>query len=76
MQTTVASLLLVVSAVVLTCLVIDYTVNVVEATLNTDNIPAIAQLRNLQNNILNQTNYLINQTIPESNSTMQVTPTP
>ncbi len=65
MQTTVATLLLVISAVILTCVVIDYCIGVVETTLQTKNSPQLDRLRRLENNILNQTDNLINQTITQ-----------
>ncbi len=70
MQTSVAALLLVTSAVILTCVVIDYAVVIVEQTLQTQNLPQIDRLRNIENSILNQTDSLFNQTIsqPQSSS--------
>jgi hypothetical protein len=68
LQTSVATLLLVTAAVVLTCVVIDYGVTVVEQTLNTTNIPQLDHLRNLENNILNQTDRLFNETQPQTPS--------
>jgi hypothetical protein len=65
MQTTVATLLLVISAVILTTLVIDYCIGVVETTLQVKNSPQLDRLRGLENNILNQTDNLINQTITQ-----------
>jgi hypothetical protein len=65
MQTTVATLLLITSAVVLTCVVIDYAVSVVQTTLQTDNIPQLDRIRNMQNTVLNQTDSLFNQTLPQ-----------
>ena len=59
MQTTVASLILVVSAVVIAGIVVDYAVNVVQATLQTTNLPQLDQLRAIQSDILNQTNDLL-----------------
>jgi hypothetical protein len=64
MQTTVATLLLITSAVILTCIVIDYAVVVVQETLQTANIPQLDRLRNIQSSILNQTDSLFNQTQP------------
>jgi hypothetical protein len=63
-QTTVASLLLITATVVLTCVVIDYAVAVVQTTLQTDNIPQLDRIRNMENAWLNQTDSLINQTMP------------
>jgi hypothetical protein len=66
LETTVAALLLVTSAVVLTCVVVDYAVNIVQQTLNTDNIPQLDRIRNIENSLLNQTDVLFNQTLPPS----------
>jgi len=65
LQTSVATLLLVTAAVVISCVVINYAVTVVEQTLNSENIPELNRLRNLENSILIQTDQLFNETIPE-----------
>ena len=65
MQTTVATLLLITSAVLLTCVVIDYAVGIIQQTLNTDNIPQLAKIRDIENRIQNQTDSLFNQAPPE-----------
>lgn len=65
MEATVATLLLVVSSVVLASVVVDYAVNVVQAALNTQNIPQLDRIKNIENSILNQTDSLFNQTAPE-----------
>jgi len=65
MQTVVATLLLVVSAVMLACVVIDYAIVTVEQTLQTTNIPQIDRIRKTESSILNQTDNLFNQTQPE-----------
>jgi len=65
MQTVVATLLLVVSAVMLACVVIDYAIVTVEQTLQTTNIPQIDRIRKIESSILNQTDSLFNQTQPE-----------
>lgn len=62
MQTTLATLLLITSAVMLTCVVIDYAVGIFVNVLQTDNLPQIAKIRDLESIILNQTNNLLNQT--------------
>lgn len=62
MQGTLATLLLITSAVILTGIVVDYAVVTVQQTLQTTNIPQLDQLRNLQNSLLNQTGSLFNQT--------------
>jgi hypothetical protein len=65
LETTVAALLLITSAVILTCVVVDYAVGVIQATLNTPNIPAFGRIKNIENSILNQTDSIFNQTQPE-----------
>ena len=65
MQTVVATLLLVVSAVILACVVIDYAIVTVEQTLQTTNIPQIDRIKKIESSILNQTDNLFNQTHPE-----------
>jgi hypothetical protein len=75
MQTTVGSLILVVSAVVLTCIVVDYAVNVVEATLQIENNPQLQRLRDLHDSILNQTDTLVSETLTET-IVPESTPTP
>ena len=64
METAVATLLLITAAVVLTCVVVGYAVSTVEQTLNKNNIPQLAPLKNLENNLLNQTG-LFNGTQPQ-----------
>ena len=61
MQTTVATLLFVTSAVILACVVVDYTVVIFEQTLDTENTPQIDRIQKLENMILNQTDDLINE---------------
>jgi hypothetical protein len=65
LDTTVATLLLVASAVVLACVVVNYAVSIVEQTLNTQNIPELGRIKNIESNILNQTDSLFNQTQPQ-----------
>ena len=55
LETAVAALLLVTAAVVLSCVVVSYAVSTMEQTLNTNNIPQLAPLKSLENNLLNQT---------------------
>ena len=72
MQTTVATLLFVTSAVVLACVVVNYAVEACEQTLDTESLPQFDRIRELENNLLNQTDTLINdleslnQTYPET----------
>jgi hypothetical protein len=65
LQTSVATLLLVTAAVVLACVVVNYAVNIVEQTLNTENIPELDHIKNLESNIINQTDHLFNETQPQ-----------
>ena len=61
MQTTVATLLFVTSAVMLACVVVDYAVVIFEQTRDTEDMPQIDRIRTLENIILNQTDNLINE---------------
>ena len=61
MQTTVATLLFVTSAVILACVIVDYTVVIFEQTLDTEDTPQINRIQKLENMILNQTDDLINK---------------
>lgn len=65
METTVAALLLITSTVILAAVVVDYAVSVIQQTLNTENIPQLGRIRNIESSILNQTDSLFNQTQPE-----------
>ena len=65
MQTTIATLLLITSAVILVFVVVDYSVTIIQQTLNTQNNPQLARLKNIENNILSQTDSLFNTTQPE-----------
>ncbi len=60
-QTTVATLLFVTSAVILACVVVDYAVVIFEQTFDTEDMPQIDRIRTLENIILNQTDNLINE---------------
>ncbi len=64
METAVATLLLITAAVVLACVVVGYAVSTMEQTLNTNNIPQLVPLKNLENSLLNQTD-LFNGTQPQ-----------
>ena len=63
-QTTVATLLLITSAVVLSCVVVSYAVSIVEATLQTSNIPQLQRIKDLQRSLINETDSLFNSTLP------------
>jgi hypothetical protein len=64
LETAVATLLLVTAAVVLSCVVIGYAVSTAEQTLNTNSNPQLNQLKNMENNVLNQTG-IYNETQPQ-----------
>jgi len=64
MQVPMATLLLVTSAVILTCVVVDYAVVTVEQTLQNPNLPQLDRLRALEASLLNQTDSLFSQTQP------------
>ena len=76
MQATVATLLLITSTVILTCIVVDYAVSIVQATLQTDNIPQLEMLKNIQNSMLNQTDNVFTQYSNQTMSQPQTSPTP
>ena len=61
MQTTLATLLFVTSAVILACVVVDYAVVVCEQTLETENLPQTDRIKRMENMILNQTDNLFTE---------------
>ncbi len=61
MQGTLATLLLLTSAVMLTSVVIGYAVNVVEQTVGTPNLPQLDRIRTLESQLENQTTIMLNQ---------------
>ena len=61
MQTTVATLLFVTSAVILACIVVEFAVVTFEQTLQTEDMPQIDRIRKIENMILNQTDSLFNE---------------
>ena len=62
MQSTVASLLLITSAVILACVVVNYAVAVFSETTKMQDSDELDALRDLQSFIRNQTSILSNQT--------------
>ena len=75
MQSNVSALLLLTSSVILGCIVVGYAVSVVECTLQSSNVPQLAELRSLQSSLLNQTDALLNQASAISeNNVYQVPP--
>jgi hypothetical protein len=70
MNGTVATLLLLTSAVILTCVVVGYAVTVFEQTLQTTNNPQLNRLKDMQRSLLNETDSVFNQTqVPPANPT-------
>ena len=69
MQTTVSALILITSALILTCVVVDYAANVVQVTMQTSTIQS-SGIINIEK-ALNQTISNLNQqsTIPLTNQT-------
>ena len=65
MEAAVATLLLVTASIVLACVVVTFAVTTIEQTINTQNMPELAQLRNFENRLLNET-YVINGTLPQA----------
>ena len=65
METSVATLLLITATVILAAVVVDYAVGIVQTTLNTQNIPQLDRIKNIENSILNQTDSFFNQTQPQ-----------
>jgi predicted PurR-regulated permease PerM len=58
LETAVATLLLVTASVVLACVVVTLAVTTIEQTINTQNIPQMAQLKTFENRLLNETNVM------------------
>jgi hypothetical protein len=75
MQTTVAALLFVTSAVILACVVVEFAVVTCEQTLDTENAPQMDRIRKMENMLLNQTDNLFNK-IESLNQTVTQTPDP
>lgn len=61
MQTTLATLLFVTSAVILACVVVEYTIVAFEQTLDTEDVPHIDRIREMEDMILEQTDNLYTQ---------------
>jgi hypothetical protein len=62
MEATVAALLLVTASVVLSCVVVEYAVNIVQVTVDTHNFPEVKKLQDYVDNLLNETQGAINGT--------------
>ncbi|MCX8153677.1 MAG: hypothetical protein N3E52_04510 [Candidatus Bathyarchaeota archaeon] len=65
MEGVVAALLLVVSATLLACVVVNYAVTIVENILQMNDVPEIDRIREIQEYLYNQTDRTLNETIPE-----------
>ena len=65
LQNTVASILLVTTAVVFVCVVINYSVGAVEQNISAENNPQLDNIKNIGNNLLNETAQLFNDTQPQ-----------
>jgi hypothetical protein len=82
LQTTVSTLLLVTASVVLACIVVDYGVNIFQTALQTQDFPGMDRYKNLENQVLNQTDTTISQygnqtaTLPQTSPTPTLPPTP
>ena len=59
MQTTVATLMFVTSAVILACVVVDYAIVIFEQTLDTEDMPQMDRIQKMEDMILNQTDNVI-----------------
>lgn len=66
MQTAVATLLLVISAAVFACVVVEYTISIFEQTLQPSNLPYADRIRKIEGFVLNQTKILFNRTQQET----------
>ena len=64
MEAAVATLLLVTASIVLACVVVTFAVTTIEQTISTQNMPQLAQLKDFENRLLNET-YIINGTLPQ-----------
>lgn len=62
LQTSVATLMLVTAAVVLCCIVINYSVTIAQQTANNATNPYYGQMENLTRQLSDQTTQLFNQT--------------
>jgi hypothetical protein len=72
MQTTVATLMFVTSAVILACVVVDYAIVTFEQTLDTEDMPQMDRIQKMEDMILNQTDNLFSEL--ESYNQTQIQP--
>jgi len=61
MQTTVATLMFVTSAVILACVVVDYAIVIFEQTLDTEDMPQMDRIQKMEDMILNQTDNVFSE---------------
>ena len=72
MQTTVATLMFVTSAVILACVVVDYAIVTFEQTLDTEDVPQMGRIQKMEDMILNQTDNVFSEL--ESYNQTQIQP--
>jgi hypothetical protein len=72
MQTTVATLMFVTSAVILACVVVDYAIVIFEQTLDTEDMPQMDRIQKMEDMILNQTDNVFSEL--ESYNQTQIQP--
>jgi hypothetical protein len=61
MQTTVATLAFVTAAVLLSCVVVEFAVVTCEQTLDTEDMPQMDRIRQMEETIANQTSNLLSE---------------
>ena len=61
MQTSLIALFFVTTAVVMACVVVEYAVITCEQTVDTENSPQMERIRDLENMLLNQTDYMFTE---------------
>ncbi len=74
MNTTLSTLLLITSCVMITCVVVDYAVTIVQNTMQTTNIPQLDKLKQIEQSLLNQTDTLWNQTLSQPDTLSLIEP--
>jgi hypothetical protein len=72
MQTTVATLMFVTSAVILACVVVDYAIVTFEQTLDTEDMPQMDRIQKMEDMTLNQTDNVFSDL--ESYNQTQIQP--
>ena len=63
MQSALTTLLIITSAVALACVTVNYALTVTEQTLQTENMPQMERIKNLESLLLNQTDSMFNGTM-------------